>query len=110
MELKIPFKLKMKYLNLNEDHFEGKALFHEKEYQVNIRAEVDKKTIKVPFPVMGITDEQILVRVSGPSGVYVQDHIQFSGGSEWIEIESDSIFYEIANNQGKFDTIEIFVR
>ena len=110
MELKIPFKLKMKYLNLNEDHFEGKALFHEKEYQVNIHAEVDKKTIKVPFPVMGITDEQILVRVSGPSGVYVQDHIQFGGGSEWIEIESDSIFYEIANNQGKFDTIEIFVR
>ena len=40
----------------------------------------------------------------------VQDHVQFDGQSEWIEIESDSIFYEVTNNQGKFDTIEIFVR
>jgi len=110
MQLKIPFKLRVKYLNLNEDHFEGKALFHEKEYQVNIHAQVHKKTIKVPFPVMGVTEDDILVRVSGPSGVYVQDHIQFNGQSEWIEIESDAIFYEVANNQGKFDTIEIFVK
>ena len=110
MELKIPFKLRVKYLNLNDDHFEGKAFFHEKEYQVNIHAEADKKTIKVPFSVMGITEEDILLRVSGPSGVYAQDYIQFNGQSEWIEIESDAIFYEVANNQGKFDTIEIFVK
>ena len=41
MELKIPFKLRVKYLNLNKDHFEGKATFHENEYKVNIHAEVD---------------------------------------------------------------------
>ena len=110
MELKIQFKLRVKYLNLNKDHFEGKAMFHEKEYNIDIHAEVDKKKIKVPFPVMGVTDEEILVRISGPSGVYVQDHVQFNGQSEWIEIESDSIFYEVSNNQGKFDTMEIFVR
>ena len=110
MELKIPFKLRMKYLNLNKDHFEGKALFHEKEYNIDIHTEADKKKIKVPFPVMGVTDEEILVRISGPSGVYVQDHVQFDGQSECIEIESDSIFYEVSNNQGKFDTIEIFVK
>ena len=110
MELKIPFKLRIKYLNLNDDNFEGKVFFHEREYQINIRAEDDKKTIKVPFPVMGVTDEDILVRVSGPSGVYVQDYIQFNGKSKLMEIESDSIFYEIVNNQGKFDTVEIFVK
>ena len=110
MELKIPFKLRVKYLNLNKDHFEGKALFHEKEYNIDIHAEADKKKIKVPFPVMGVTDEEILVRISGPSGVYVQDHVQFDGQSECIEIESDSIFYEVSNNQGKFDAIEIFVK
>ena len=110
MELKIPFKLRVKYLNLNDDHFEGKAIFHENEYKVNIHAEVDKKRIKVPFPVMGVTENEILVRISGPSGVYVQDYIPLSGESEWIEIESDSIFYEVANNQGKFDTMEIFVK
>ena len=110
MELKVPFKLRVKYLNLNKDHFEGKAMFHEKEYNIDIHAEVDKRKIKVPYPVMGVTDEEILVRISGPSGVYVQDHVQFNGQSEWIEIESDSIFYEVSNNQGKFDTMEIFVR
>ena len=110
MELKIPFKLRVKYLNLNEDHFEGKAIFHEKEYNVNIHAEVDQKRIKVPFPVLGVTESEILVRISGPSGVYVQDYITLTGESEWIEIESDSIFYEVANNQGKFDTMEIFVK
>ena len=56
MELKIPFKLRVKFLSLNDDHFEGKATFHENEYIVNIHAEVDKKKIKVPFPVMGVTD------------------------------------------------------
>ena len=110
MELKIPFKLRVKYLNLNEDHFEGKAIFHENEYKINIHAEVYKKRIKIPFPVMGVTENEILVRISGPSGVYVQDYIPLIGESEWIEIESDSIFYEVANNQGKFDTMEIFVK
>ena len=98
------------HLRFIEDHFEGKAIFHENEYKVNIHAEVDKKRIKVPFPVMGVTENEILVRISGPSGVYVQDYIPLSGESEWIEIESDSIFYEVANNQGKFDTMEIFVK
>ena len=110
MELKIPFKLRLKYLNQNKVHFEGKALFHEQEYNIDIHAQAKNQTIKVPFPVMGVTDGEILVRISGPSGVYVQDHVQFNGQSEWIEIESDSIFYEVSNNQGKFDTMEIFVR
>ena len=110
MELKIPFKLRLKYLNQNKDHFEGKALFHEKEYNIDIHAQVNKRKIKVPFPVMGVTENEILVRISGPSGVYVQDYIPLNGESEWIEIESDSIFYEVANNQGKFDTMEIFVK
>ena len=110
MELKIPFKLRVKYLNLNKDHFEGKAIFHEKEYNIDIHAQVDRKIIKVPFPVMGVTDEEILVRVSGPSGVYVEDHVEFSGHSEWMEIESNAIFHEVSHNQGKFDTIEIFVK
>ena len=110
MELKVPIKLKVKYLNLNKEHFEGKAIFHEKEYNIDIHAKVDKKKIKVPFPIIGVTDEEILVRISGPSGIYTQDHLQFNEQPERIEIESDSIFYEVSNNQGKFDTIEIFVR
>jgi len=110
MDLKLPFKLKVKYLNATGDSFQGKAVFHEKEYPIKIHAENNEKIIKVPFPVIGISDNEILARVSGPSGVYVQDHIKFKGQSEWIEIDSDIIFFEISNSQHKFDTMEIFVK
>ena len=59
---------------------------------------------------MGVSDNEILVRVSGPSGVYVEDHVKFKGESKWIVIDSDALFSEIANNQNKFDTMEIFVK
>ena len=110
VELKLPFKLKIKYLNANGDSFQGKAVFHEKEYPIKIHAENNEKIIKVPFSVMGVTDDEILVRVSGPSGVYVEDRIKFKGKSKWVEIDSDIIFFEIANSQHKFDTMEIFVK
>ncbi len=110
MELKIPFKLRVKYLLNHEDHFEGRAVFHEKEYSLSIEAQREDKIIRVPFSAMGVTEDEILVRVSGPSGVYVQDHVVLKGKSEGIKIKSDSIFYEIANNHEKFDTLEIFVK
>ena len=110
MELKLPFKLKIKYLNANEDSFQGKAVFHEKEHPIKIHVENNEKIIKVPFSVMGVTDDEILVRVSGPSGVYVEDRLKFKGQSKMIEINSDIIYFEISNSQHKFDTMEIFVK
>ena len=60
---------------------------------------------------MGVTENKILVRFSGPSGVYVEDYLKFKGKSEGIEIESDIISDEISNNQDKLlDTLEIFVK
>ena len=110
MELKLPFKLRIKYLNANEGGFQGKAIFHDIEYSINIHAQANEKIIKVPFAVMGVTDNEILVRVSGPSGVYVEDHVKFKGESKWIEIDSDTLCSEIANKQDQFDTMEIFVK
>jgi effector-binding domain-containing protein len=110
MELRLPFKLKIKYLNANANCFEGKAVFHEKEYHIKIYAENNEKNIKVPFPVIGLTDDEILMRMSAPSGVYVQDYVIFKGQSEFVEINSDTIFSEITNSQHKFDTMEIFVK
>mgnify|MGYP006981168758 CR=1 FL=1 len=59
---------------------------------------------------MGVTDNEILVRLSAASGVYVQDHLKFKGTTKKLEIDSDLIFQEIVNNEIKFDTIEIFVK
>ena len=97
-------------MNLNKDHFEGKVLFHKKAYDMNINKEFNRRTIKVPFPVIGITDDEILVRMSGPSGVYTQEYMQFNKQSKKVKIESYCIFNEVSNNQEKFDTLEIFVR
>ena len=111
MQLKLPFKLKILYLTQNENTFQGKAVFHEKDYPIIINSNKEEKTIKVPFPVMGVTEDKILARVSGPSGVYVEDYVKFKGKSKGIDIESDIIFDEISRNQDKLlDTLEIFVK
>jgi hypothetical protein len=102
--------MKVKYLTKNIFIFEGKIIFHSKEYSVNIHAQRNEKIIKVPFPVLGVTDNKILVRVSAATGVYVQDHLKFKGTSETLEIDSDLIFQEILSNEIKFDTMEIFVK
>ena len=110
MDVKLPLKLKIKYLNAIENNFSGKAVFHNENYSINIHGQSNGKIIKVPFSIIGVTDDEILVRVSGPSGVYVQDHLKFNGESKWIEIDSDTLFSEIASNQNKYDTMEIFVK
>ena len=110
MQLKLPFKMKVKYLTKNEDIFKGRIIFHGKEYSINIHAQKNEKIIKVPFPVLGVTDDKILVRLSAASGVYVQDHVKLKGAAKNLEIDSDIIFQEILNNEIKFDTMEIFVK
>tara|TARA_B110000263_G_C14891580_1_gene322016 strand:- start:85 stop:393 length:309 start_codon:yes stop_codon:yes gene_type:complete len=102
--------MKVKYLTKNENIFEGKIIFHGKECSINIHAQRNEKIIKVPFPVLGVTDNEILVRVSAATGVYLQDYLKFKGTSETLEIDSDLIFQEILSNEIKFDTIEIFVK
>jgi len=110
MKLKLPFKLKIKYLVKNENWFEGVAIFHNKEYSIIINKQKNEKIMNVPFSVIGVTDADILVRLSTGSGVYVQDYIKFKGTGEKIEILSNAIFQEIDNNQINFDTLEIFVK
>ena len=85
MRLKLPFNLKIKYLTKNKNNFEGKAVFHNKMYSVNIHAQNNEKIIKVPFPIIGVTDDEILVRLSAVSGVYVQDHVKFKGAAKNLE-------------------------
>ena len=110
MQLKLPFKLKVKYLTKNKNNFEGKVIFHNEDHPIIIQAHSNEKMIKVPFSVLGITDDEILVRLSAASGVYVQDHVKFKNSTKNLEINSNLIFQEIDNNEIKFDTMEIFVK
>ena len=82
MQLKLPFKLKVKYLLSHEENFTGRAVFHEKEYKLLIKNQEKKSIITVPFSTMGVTEDRLLVRISGPSGVYAEDHIKLGSQSE----------------------------
>ena len=49
MDVKLPLKLKIKYLNAIENNFSGKAVFHNENYSINIHGQSNGKIIKVPF-------------------------------------------------------------
>ena len=81
VELKLPFKLKIKYLNANGDSLQGKAVFHEKVYPIKIHAENNEKIIKDRFeiylkktlPLLDFYKEQkLLHQINGNVGI---DHI-----------------------------------
>ena len=97
---------KIKYLNIHQSYFIGKVELNEEEYNINIQNERRGKILKLP--VKPHTEkERLLVRLTGPGDIFIEDYLPFKGESEWIEIDSDEITYYIADNQDKFDTLEI---
>ena len=100
------FGIKIKYLNIYESYFKGKGEFHGKEYTIHIQNERRGKIIRFPFEAP--KKERLLVRVSGPSNVYVEDFLPYKGESEWIELDSDLITFYIADHQDQFDYLEIY--
>tara|TARA_Y100000590_G_scaffold121865_1_gene139529 strand:+ start:1809 stop:2141 length:333 start_codon:yes stop_codon:yes gene_type:complete len=110
MEMRLPIKIRIKNLEFHEKQISGKVLFHEKEFNLKILHQKVMNVVKIPLSVIGVAGDKILIRVSGPSGVYVEDYVMFQGESEFIEIFSEVIFSEIKNYQNKFDTIEIFIK
>ena len=49
----------------------------------------------------------MLVRLTGPGDIFIEDYLPFKGESEWLEIDSDEITFYIADHQDKFDTLEV---
>ena len=108
--MRLPIKIIIKNLESAENQISGKVNYHDEEFDLKILNQNSMNVIKIPLSVIGVTGDKILVRISGPSGVYVEDYANFQGESEYIEIFSEVIFSEIKNYQNKFDTIEIFVK
>jgi hypothetical protein len=97
---------KIKYLNINQSYFNGKVELKNKEYTINIQNEKRGKTLKIPIKPQNQKD-RMLVRLTGPGDIFIEDYLPYKGLSEWVEIDSDEITYYIADNQDKFDTLEI---
>ncbi len=99
-------------LDIAQSYFVGKVEFHTDAYKINIQCQRRDKVLRIPFPIPNYTTKdkkRMLVRLSGPNGVYVEDWLVYDEKwqSEWLEIDSDEITYYLADHQDEIDTVEI---
>ena len=97
---------KIKKLDIYQSYFFGKVEFRNDIYKINIQNQKRGKVLKLPFEIQS-KKQQFIVRLTGPGDLFVEDFLPFCGQSEWLEIDSDSITYFLADNQDQIDTIEI---
>ena len=93
-------------LDLHQSYFKGKVELDNQEYTINIQNERRGKVLRLPVKPKA-KKERILVRLTGPGDIFIEDYLPYKGESEWVEIDSDEITYYLADHQDKFDTIEI---
>ncbi len=108
--VKLPFKMKIISIDFHKTQFGGEIEFHEKKFPLKIYPIVGKQAIKLPFDVIGVQNQNALVRISGINGIYAEDHLTLEGKSSSLEINSFPIFDEISDRYNMLDTIEIFFK
>ena len=107
MKYLTPLKIKIKKLDISESYFLGKVEFEGEEYKINIQGEWREKLLKLPFKLGN--QKKVLVRLSGPNGVTIEDYLMYRGQSDWVEIDSQDILHFTADNQDKLDTLEVYI-
>ena len=108
--VKLPFKIKIISIDFQKTHFDGEIEFHEKKFLFRLEPTVDKRIIKIPFDVIGVKHQNVLVRISGMNGIYAEDRLKLEGKSSSLEIHSFPICDEISKSYTMLDTIEIFFK
>lgn len=93
-------------LDIRQSYFFGKVEKDDEEFKINIQNERRGKVLRLPFGIIP-KKERIVVRLTGPGDIFVEDYLPYQGESEWVEIDSDEITYFVADNQDRFDTLEI---
>ena len=93
-------------LDIFKSYFFGEVECHSDKFKVNIQNQRRGKVLKLPFNIK-LKNEKLIVRLTGPGDLFIEDYLPYKGESEWLEIDSDEITYFIADNQDKLDTIEI---
>ena len=108
--LKLPFKMKVISIDFQKTHYNGEIEFHGKKFPLSFQPNVDEQVIKIPFDVIGVKHQNVLVRISGMNGIYAEDHLKLEGKSSSLEIHSFPICDEISKSYTMLDTIEIFFK
>lgn len=93
-------------LDIHQSYFLGKVEDEFKEYTINIQNERRGKVLKLPFGYVP-KKKRLIVRLTGPKDIFVEDYLPYFGESEWVEIDSNEITYFVADHQDQFDTLEI---
>lgn len=93
-------------LDIFQSYFFGRVEFRGDPYKINIQGQRRGKVLRLPF---GITPKKnrVIVRLSGPDDIFVEDYLPYMGESEWVEIDSDEITYFVADHQDRFDSVEV---
>ncbi len=97
---------KVTKLDIFQSYFFGEIEFRSDKFKVNIQSQRRGKVLKLPFGIKP-KNEKVVVRMTGPKDLFVEDYLPYKGESEWLEIDSDEITYFLADHQDQLDTIEI---
>jgi len=95
-------------LDIFQSYFFGETEFRNDKYKVNIQNQRRGKVLKLPFEIKS-KKERVMVRLTGPKDMFVEDYLVYQGESEWLEIDSDEITYFLADHQDQCDIIEIMI-
>jgi len=95
-------------LDIFQSYFFGEIEFRNDKYKVNIQNQRRGKILKLPFE-QKTRNEKVIVRLTGPGDLFVEDYLFYKGESEWLEIDSDEITYFLADHQDQCDTIEVMM-
>jgi len=95
-------------LDIFQSYFFGETEFRNDRYKVNIQNQRRGKVLKLPFEIKS-KKEKVIVRLTGPKDMFVEDYLVYQVESEWLEIDSDEITYFLADHQDQCDTIEIVI-
>ena len=93
-------------LDIFQSYFFGEVEFCSDKFKINIQSQRRGKVLKLPFKIKS-KNEKIIVRMTGPNNLFVEDYLPYKGESEWLEIDSDEIAYFLADHQDQLDVIEI---
>ena len=100
------FSFKIDNLDINQSYFKGKVDNQDEKFTINIQTQRRGKVLKLPNRFVPKKDK-VVVRLSGPTELVVEDYIPYCGKSEWVEIDSDEITYFIADHQDQLDLLEV---
>ena len=107
--VKLPIMVKIMSFNKHDDYCDGEIEFHDKKFMFKI-FQNDEKTLKIPFPIIGVKNQMILLRISGINGIYSEENLKITGTSTFLEINSSQILDDIGQRFSMFDTFEFFFR